>query len=69
VLGKFAETATPNLSLQRSMAPAAALAADDVAPFFAIQRDPSCGNERLARAVIFSLSHIGESHAAGRLLD
>jgi hypothetical protein len=69
VLGKFAETAVANLSLQRSMSPAAAVAADDVAPFFAIAHDPSCGNECPACAVILSVSRIGESHAAGRLLD
>jgi len=44
-MGKFAETAAANLSLQTAMSPAAAVAADDVAPFFAIAHDPSCGNE------------------------
>src|SRR5262249_14736679 len=55
VRDKFAETATANLSLQRSMSPEAAVAADDVAPFFVIERDPSCGNECLARVVVFSV--------------
>src|SRR5262245_64318114 len=45
VMGKFAETAAANLSLQTAMSPAAAVAADDVVPFFAIAHDPSCGNE------------------------
>src|SRR5262249_59998378 len=68
VRDKFAETATANLSLQRSMSPEAAVAADDVAPFFVIERDPSCGNECLARVGVFSASHIRESHAASPLL-
>jgi len=51
------------------MSPEVAVAADDVAPFFVIERDPSCGNECLARVVVFPASHIGESHAASRLLD
>jgi hypothetical protein len=68
-MGKFAETAAADLSPQRSMSPAAAVAADDVEPFFAIQSDPSCGNERPHARLSLSLSRIGESHAAGRLLD
>jgi len=68
-MGKFAETAAANLSLQRAMSPAAAVAADDVVPFFAIAHDPSCGNECPHARLSLSLSRIGESHAAGRLLD
>ncbi len=49
------------------MSPEAAVAADDVEPLFAIKRDPSCGNECPACAVMFSLSHVGESQAAGPL--
>jgi hypothetical protein len=52
MMGKFAETAAANLSLQTAMSPAAAVAADDVEPFFAIAHDPSCGNECPACAVI-----------------
>jgi len=51
------------------MSPEAAVAADDVAPFFAIAHDPSCGNDTPHARLSPSLSHIGESHAAGRLLD
>jgi len=50
------------------MSPEAAVAANDVEPLFAIEHDPSCGNECPACAVMFSLSHIGESHAS-RFLD
>jgi len=44
------------------------VSADDVEPFFAIERDPSAGANARMRGCLF-LSHIGESHAAGRLLD
>ena len=69
LMGKFAETAVANLSLQTALSPAAAVAADDVVPFFAIAHDPSCGNECPHARLSLALSHIGESHAAGRLLD
>jgi hypothetical protein len=50
------------------MSPEAAVAADDVEPFLAIKRDPSCGNECPHARLSFPFPH-RESHAAGRLLD
>jgi hypothetical protein len=75
-MSKFAETAAANLFLQTSISPGAALGRtmsshsggrcrailhDHARPFMRERMRRMCG--------YLLLSHMGESHAAGRLLD